>query len=166
MKYPKRKSPRKQDFDYRSTGLYFITICTQNRLPYFGYIQNGLMCLNDSGGMVMSFWDKISVKFPTVTVYTCVVMPNHTHAVLVLQHEKRDIADTSLTDIIRWFKSITTHTYMEGVHQKGWEPFQKKLWQRSFHDHIIRDERAWQYIVNYVVTNPARWEDDTYYANN
>jgi len=55
---------------------------------------------------------------------------------------------------------------MEGVHQKGWEPFQKKLWQRSFHDHIIRDERAWQYIVNYVVTNPARWEDDTYYANN
>jgi putative transposase len=68
-----------------------------------------------------------------------------------------------LGDIIGAFKSITTVVYIEGVKNSGWPRFDRKLWHRNFHDHIIRSEDAFMKISEYIRTNPARWKDDTYF---
>ena len=66
----------------------------------------------------------------------------------------------SLSDIIHRFKSFTTHRYMAGVKNNGWKSFDGKLWQRSFHDHIIRNEESLDNIRAYVQNNPLKWESD------
>lgn len=65
-------------------------------------------------------------------------------------------------DIIGAFKSITTVEYIHGVKNSNWEPFNGKLWQRDYYDHIIRDERAYLDISAYIINNPARWEEDKF----
>lgn len=61
------------------------------------------------------------------------------------------------------FKSITTVEYIRGVKQSAWRPFNGKLWQRNYWEHIIRDEQSYQTISNYIVNNPAKWKDDKLY---
>jgi len=62
--------------------------------------------------------------------------------------------------IVQAFKSITTHEYINGVKQYGWQRFHKKLWQRSYYEHIIRNEKEMNHAREYIVNNPARWESD------
>ncbi len=62
------------------------------------------------------------------------------------------------------FKSITTVEYIAGVKKFGWQPFNGKLWQRDYYEHIIRNERAYQTISNYIIDNPARWQADKFYG--
>jgi REP element-mobilizing transposase RayT len=58
------------------------------------------------------------------------------------------------------FKSLTTARYREGVHHRGWPPFPGRLWQRNYHDHIIRGSRDYDEIQRYIANNPALWDDD------
>ena len=58
------------------------------------------------------------------------------------------------------FKSITTVKYIRGVKDFGWQPFDRKLWQRNYYEHIIRNEESYQHIANYIVNNPAQWQED------
>lgn len=181
MTHRQRKSPRKFGFDYTSDGVYFITICTQNRLHRFGHIHNNLMCLNAAGGMVAAWWDALPSKFPTVMLDSYVVMPNHTHALVALQPTE-SMADRNPTivvgadqrvspqptqlgipTVIQWFKTMTTNAYIRGVKDDKWEPFIGRLWQRSYHDRIVRDEAEWGRIRQYIVSNPALWAQDTFF---
>jgi REP element-mobilizing transposase RayT len=66
-------------------------------------------------------------------------------------------------DMMEAFKSITTVEYIRGVKQSGWKPFDGKLWQRDYYEHIIRDEQSYQRISDYIITNPAKWESDNFY---
>ena len=66
-------------------------------------------------------------------------------------------------DMIGAFKSLTTVEYIHGVKNLGWQPFDGKLWQRDFYEHIIRNERAYENISDYITANPARWQDDKFY---
>jgi REP element-mobilizing transposase RayT len=59
------------------------------------------------------------------------------------------------------FKSLTTHAYMQGVRERGWPPFEKRLWQRNYFEHVIRNEDDMNTIREYIVDNPARWAEDT-----
>jgi len=61
------------------------------------------------------------------------------------------------------FKSITTVEYINGVKKFDWQPFKGKLWQRDYYEHIIRNESAYENIADYIIDNPARWEDDKFY---
>jgi len=65
-----------------------------------------------------------------------------------------------LGDIIGAFKSITTHQYIQGVKNEGWPPFDRRLWQRNYWEHIIRTETALHQIRAYIQNNPARWTED------
>jgi len=67
-----------------------------------------------------------------------------------------------LGDIVGAFKSITTVEYIRGVKQQGWPPFDKRLWQRNYWEHIIRNERALNAIRRYIIDNPRRWHLDRY----
>jgi len=59
---------------------------------------------------------------------------------------------------VQWFKTMSTNEYIRGVKQNGWEPFNRKLWQRNYWDHIIRDERSYHTISNYIINNPKNWK--------
>ena len=69
----------------------------------------------------------------------------------------------SLPTVIQRFKSFTTKQYIEGVHNLNWQPFHKKLWQRNYYEHIVRNEESLEVLRNYIVNNPLNWEEDTLY---
>ena len=167
---PARKSTRLKGYDYAQNGAYFVTICTQNRECLFGRVVTGDMRLNYAGVMIMQHWDKLPSKFPRIELDTCVLMPNHLHGIVVI-HDGDTAAKAgaprqqkpSLNDVMQWFKMMTTNAYIRGVKEQGWESFPGKLWQRSFHDHILRNESDLNTRRGYIATNPARWTDDEHY---
>ena len=61
------------------------------------------------------------------------------------------------------FKSITTNLYIQNVHKNNRSPFNKKLWQRNFHEHIIRNENSYNTIIEYINKNPQKWNEDIFY---
>ncbi|MBP6447981.1 MAG: hypothetical protein KA341_14345 [Saprospiraceae bacterium] len=194
----KRKSIRLKGYDYSQAGLYFITICVQNRECLFGNIENGEMILNDAGKIIDTEWLNLKNRFPNIEFHEYIAMPNHFHGILEIvgatlvvaqneinvvaqndgiannvlsdnQHEKgqpQGIAPTAKTigDMMDAFKSITTVEYIRGVKNLGWKPFDGKLWQRNYYEHIIRNEQSYQTISNYILNNPAKWQEDKFYA--
>ena len=66
----------------------------------------------------------------------------------------------TLGDIVGAFKSITTHEYILGVDNKNWPQFYKRLWQRNYYEHVIRDEADLNRIQDYIQSNPANWDED------
>ena len=79
-----RRSIRLKDWDYSCVGMYFVTICAQNRVCLFGDVANGKMVLNDAGRLVKKWWLELNHKFPTVQTDQFVVMPNHVHGIIAL----------------------------------------------------------------------------------
>ena len=69
-----------------------------------------------------------------------------------------------LSSIIQWFKTMTTNAYIKGVKGNGWQPFYKRLWQRDYYEHIIRNDHEHEMIANYIKTNPQRWIEDCNYT--
>jgi len=182
---PQRRSIRLKGYDYSQGGLYFITICTQNRLCFFGEIENGEMILNDVGMMIERQWRKLANRFHYIQLHEFVVMPNHFHGIIEINrrgdpcdrpfhrqsgnsgdHKDRPYGtySDSVGRVIQAFKSITTHEYIGGVNQYGWPPFSGKLWQRNYYEHIIRNEESCYQISEYIQTNPLKWQDDKYHA--
>ena len=177
----KRKNIRLRGFDYSSEGLYFITICCQDRACLFGDIENGEMILNDAGKMVKSGWFKIQERYKNIQLHEYVVMPNHFHAILEIvgaplvgvrnennatgKGQPQGIAPTGKTvgDMVGAFQSIVTVEYIRGVKTLGWKPFDGKLWQRNYYEHIIRNDTSFQRIRNYIVNNPGNWHDDKFF---
>ncbi|MCI7474270.1 MAG: hypothetical protein MSB10_11455 [Clostridiales bacterium] len=95
---------------------------------------------------------QISAHYPGVTVDTYVVMPNHVHMILVLPNGGgRALRAPTVSRIVRAWKETITKMLGEAI------------WQKSFYDHIIRDENDYLRIWNYIDTNPAKWAEDTYY---
>ena len=86
-------SARLLNWDYRNNGAYFITICTANREPYFGNIKNGIMRLNEIGQFAERFWSDIPEHFPFVELGNFVIMPNHTHGILIINNPENEGAN-------------------------------------------------------------------------
>jgi REP element-mobilizing transposase RayT len=177
-----RRSIRLKGYDYWQAGLYFITICCHRRgnpswLP-FGEIENREMKLNDAGTMIENEWLKLPERFTNIQLPEYVVMPNHFHAILeivgatllVAQNDDDTekgqplvVAPTkTIGNMMDAFKSITTVEYIRGVKTLGWQPFDGKLWQRNYYEHIIRNEQSYQTISEYIINNPAKWADDKF----
>jgi REP element-mobilizing transposase RayT len=154
-----RQSHRLKNYDYGQRGLYFLTICCQNRENMFGYIADKTMFLNDAGKMIEKWYEEIHGKFPNINCLDYVVMPNHFHCILHVS-EKRD---NVIGDVVRWFKTMTTNDYIKGVKTNGWKRFDQKLWQRDYYDSIIRDSDMHANITDYIKNNPAKWIDDKFY---
>jgi putative transposase len=162
-----RRSIRLKNYDYARPGMYFVTICTQNRELLFGNIVDDMMRLNAAGEMVRTTWEALPERFPTIGIDEFVVMPNHFHAILVIEERRPASGDgiairdaPTLGGMIGAFKSITTHEYVQGVKCKGWTSFDRRVWQRNYWEHVIRNEAVLDEIRQYVRTNPASWTDD------
>jgi REP element-mobilizing transposase RayT len=177
-----RKSIRLKNYDYSMAGLYFITICTHERLPIFGNIVDGLMQLNDSGKIAHEEWQKTGSIRSNIVLHEFVIMPNHLHGIIQIvgahcmrpdgmqpnsihagqkehvQQGRMQCAPT-VGDIIRGYKSAVT----KGI--KAFGSFSNHvIWQRNYYEHIIRNEAAYLKIADYIETNPQRWQEDTYYV--
>jgi len=79
-----RHTIRVKGYDYAQQGAYFITICTHEREPLFGSVQNDQVLLNEAGMMVRSTWEAMPQHYSGVTVAEFIVMPNHLHGIVVL----------------------------------------------------------------------------------
>ncbi|EET21287.1 conserved hypothetical protein [Francisella philomiragia subsp. philomiragia ATCC 25015] len=174
--FKNRKNLRLQHYDYSSNGAYFVTICVNNRECLFGDIIDGQMCLNDAGLMIDEIYHDLENKFTNIQCGKYVIMPNHFHCVIHICNdvksnvgvnlcvdpklEKGEHAGTPLHKIIQWFKTMTTNAYINGVKTKNWQPFDKRLWQRNYYEHIIRNEKSYNEIVKYIQLNSLKWELD------
>lgn len=166
---PHRQSVRLPDFDYSQPGAYFVTIVTQDRKMLFGQIVGGEMELNDIGRMVRAAWIAIPEHYPMVELDEFVIMPNHFHGIIAIcvgaRHAVPQKAGAtegfghpvsgSLSTILRSFKSATTKAFHEFFGHA-----EESLWQRSFYEHVIRNERDYRAIYDYIVANPMNWEMD------
>ncbi len=77
-----RHSIRLQEYDYSDTGLYFITICCENRACLFGNVADGEMILNEIGFIARECWLEIPDHFPDVSLHEFIIMPNHIHGIV------------------------------------------------------------------------------------
>ncbi len=118
--------------------MYFITICTQNKLCLFGEVIDEEMVLNDAGEMVMRIYNELPNKFSDIRCHEIIIMPNHIHFIVEnvgadlcvcpinTNNELGEHIGSPLHRIIQWFKAITTNHYIHGVKNHGWKPFYKK----------------------------------------
>jgi len=164
--YPNRQSIRLKGYDYSQAGLYFITICTQNRECLFGDIKNGEIILNDAGEMVNRWYYELENKFPDIKCRTMVVMPNHFHCIIEIVEEtgrhaglpRRVRPETGA--VIQWFKTMTTNEYIRGVKNGKFPRFDRRVWQRNYWEHIVRNENEYMRISQYIIDNPRKWIND------
>jgi REP element-mobilizing transposase RayT len=180
-----RKSIHLKNYDYSQAGLYFITICTENRHCLFGTIQNDTMVLNDAGNMIAIQWYELPNRFPSVVLHEYIVMPNHFHGIIesvgAIPCGCPDRAGTSpapiivsdragarpastIGEVVGAFKSLSTNEYIKNVKQNNWQSFAGKLWQRNYYEHIIRKEESYLKIAEYIQNNPLKWQEDKYYV--
>ena len=152
MDYPKRKSIRLQNYDYSQNGAYFITICTYHSFPYFGNV--GSMTIAKQ--MIVFALKKTLAQYDGITCPKMVIMPNHLHAVILIDRAHTGCAPT-LMDVIQSFKRYSTVLYCRLVHQGLAKPFDKHLWQRSFYDRVIRDDEEYTAVLKYLDENPLKW---------
>ena len=152
-----RSSPRWRRYDYRLDGWYFVTLCVQDRLRLFGRIEPSGVALSEPGRLIRDSLLELE-RFETgLRVDTLVVMPDHLHAILALARPGGADPVRDLGAIVGRYKSLSTRRYAAGVHGRGWPPLRGRLWQRSYYDRVIRDERECEEIREYIRTNPQRW---------
>lgn len=159
-----RKNPRFSGYDYSAPGGYFITICCHRGKHVFGRIHNGRMLLNDTGSLAHTHWLQVSNHYSNIYLDVHVVMPNHLHALLAITNlnvGEASLAPTSaahrcnsLASVIGNFKSGVTR---EARASLGWRG---TLWQRSYHDHVIREPLEAKTIRKYIANNPLSWHLD------
>jgi REP element-mobilizing transposase RayT len=167
MDLRQRKPMRLSDYDYSLNGAYFVTICAQDRASLFGNFVGAsinrpcfpVVQLSKYGLIANEGIQMISEHYADVSVDKYVIMPNHIHMILILHHTAVEsgrliIAPTSVSRIVKQFKRYSSKA--AGI----------SLWQRSFHDRIIRDETEYKEIWQYIDNNPASWAEDRYFTVN
>ena len=152
-RYPQRKSPRLQGYDYTQSGAYFVTICTHTMAHWFGDCTGGAMVLSPMGRIAADCWAAIPEHFAVVELDVAVVMPNHIHGLVGLTG-----GGVALGTIVGTYKAAVTRK----IRRECSAP-PATIWHTRYHDHIIRSERALERIREYILHNPARWHADTFY---
>lgn len=161
-KLTSRKYNRLKSHDYSQEGFYFITICTKERQQLFWRVgatlgrQQQITHLSKYGLIIEKELEKINGVYDgKIIIDHYVIMPNHLHLIIEVAciSGPAELAPT-ISRVIQQFKGSITK-------QIGFP-----LWQKSFHDHIIRNEREYIELLKYMEENPLKWEEDTYYKEN
>jgi len=179
-----RRSIRLKGYDYSMAGAYFVTTCVQGRECLFGAVADGVMHLNEAGRMIRKWWLKLPDKFPDVAIDEYVIMPNHFHGIITIvgaPPRGRPVIDgeygrtpveyakpgrphgaaPTVGNAMNWFKTMTTNAYIKGVKTADWLPFHGRLWQRNYHERIIRSDAELDAARKYIGENPLQWDMDT-----
>ena len=194
-----RQSIRLKEYDYSQSGLYFVTICLQNRECLFGEIINDEMQLSAVGVIADVLWYEIKNHVPNLELHEFIVMPNHIHGIIEItsnttnndidnddnnvgarhalpsdnnndtrarhalplpsqpqQSRFQNQGKNTLSSIVGSYKSAVT----KHAHRLGFAEF---AWLRNYYEMIIRNKQSYQYIANYIINNPQKWNNDKYY---
>jgi len=174
----KRRSIRLKEYDYSQEGLYFITICVNEHLCLFGQIKEDKMRLSVIGVIADVLWYEIRNHAINVELHDFVVMPNHIHGIIEIMANKdsdnvgarhalplqtqtqqsrfQNQGKNTLSSIVGSYKSAVT----KHAHRLGFAEF---AWQRNYFEHIIRNTKDCNNIVEYITNNPVNWKQDKFY---
>ena len=160
---PFRRLLRLENYDYRTPGAYFITLCTHKREYLFGQIINEKMILNQLGTVVESVWQDLPVHYSNVELDEFAVMPNHIHGIIVLCRPVGAGLKPALTnprihglpEIVRALKTFSSRN-IDLISKRYGQP----IWQRGYYEHIIRNDESIDRIREYIVNNPLSWHLD------
>ena len=164
MNYPERKTNRLSSYDYSTPGAYFITICTQNKAKILGEIVGGgaldapyvhLSKMGETAKRHILSGNRI----PELTVDKFVIMPNHIHLLLLITNPKP--AGTS--KVPSPANALIPH-FVSTLKRFCHHDIGSVIFQRSYHDHVIRSEKDYQKIWEYLDNNPARWKEDCFFS--
>ena len=169
MNLIKRKSTRLPNYDYSQNGAYFVTICTKNRRYLFSEVVGSIhestakIKLKPYGRIVDEIINNLSERFD-INIDNYIIMPNHIHMIISIENSsiKRSIRESTLRNrstiskVVGYLKMNTS----KQVHKINPD---KDVWQRSYFDHIIRDEKDYLTKWNYIDGNPSKWESDDYF---
>ncbi len=178
----RRRSLRLPGYDYTDPGAYFVTICTHLRIPLFGGVEGGKVVRSPAGRIAASCWMAIPHEFEGVDLDAWMLMPNHLHGILWIDDSRGEASQSptpdndgppsrdasplrltrprgtvpgSLGAIVQNFKSVSARRINIARGTPG-----ATVWQRNYHERVVRDERALDTIREYIVGNPAGWDDD------
>ena len=176
-----RHSIRLPEYDYSHPGGYFFTTITHERVCLFGEIKEGEMCLNEAGNVVWDIWNSIPERYPQVSIFTAIVMPNHFHAIVLineinnvgvihdaklvseqgewdelpLQDHRKERRRMTLPLLVGYFKMNTAKRINQLLGLPG-----KPVWQKNYYEHIIRNDEELNRIHLYIEANVANWALD------
>lgn len=187
-----RKCNRMKGYDYSRDNLYFVTICVDGMLCCLGEIIDAvetsrdlsvrhelsesessisnsnsnefqnvsqkIMQLNKYGKIVDAQLNWLENQYAYVVIHAKIAMPNHVHTILEIDRSlvsSQKIKIKSLSELVGAFKTTSSKL----IHRTDFLDFK---WKRSFHDHIIKDDKAYQNIINYIHHNPDKWENDVF----
>lgn len=165
-----RRSIRLKAHDY-SGGVFFITLCIEQRACVLGEVVDGQMMLSEVGQIAQECWDAIPDHFEHAICDAFVVMPNHVHAILALQRFNTDSTNNStqpetrlkLIGATKGSLGSVVGSYKAAVSKRVnnlWVTPGAKFWQRNYHERIIRNDNELQSYRDYIAQNPARWHED------
>ena len=164
-----RRSVRLQGYDYRQPGMYYVTLVTQGRAPVLGSVVGERIQLSKLGEIVREEWLHTPTIRPEVRLDEFVIMPDHLHGIIVICEERNGVAvvgancysprqetpfrspSGTIGAIVRGFKGASTKRINILRATPG-----VKFWQRDYYEHIVRDERDYRRIQNYIQQNPLR----------
>ena len=174
MQHRDRKSIRLKNYDYTQSAVYFVTICTHKRTETFGRVESDKVNLSEVGKIVEEEWLVTEAVRKRVILDEFIVMPNHIHGILAILDDitatSRRVADlppmeratgkvtlksASLGAIAGQFKSKCTKRIRKLLKKPDFD-----VWQRNYHDHIVRDDRELETIREYIRMNPITWHYD------
>ena len=148
VELPKRKILRLKEYDYSENGYYFLTVCIAEH--------KCLLCriIGNDASVVLTHFGSVCEKFlrSISGIEKYVIMPNHIHLIIRIEEKAENAASASVSQIVKSFKTLVA------------KEIGSSIFQRSFYDHVIRDENDFLRIWNYIDTNPQRWTEDKYYS--
>ena len=153
---PKRKDIRLKNYDYSSSGVYFLTICTSERRNYFwanvgatiGRPQD--IALSEYGNIVDKAINNIPYVYPALDVDHYVIMPDHIHLLLIVCADEcgRPMVAPTMSRVVQQLKGYIKKRIGHSI------------WQKLFIDHVIRNREDYEEHVKYIYDNPIRWQYD------
>jgi REP element-mobilizing transposase RayT len=168
----RRRSIRLREYDYTQARAYFVTVCSHKQRCIFGRVVDGEMLWTELGRVIAACWNEIPHHFLNARLDASVLMPNHVHAIIVIAREAVRARDNvgathasplrprgpkrqSVAAIAGSFKSAST----KRINQMRGTPG-LPLWQRNYHEHVVRNEHGMKRIREYILTNPVGWTLD------
>jgi len=158
-----RKTLRLKDYDYSQNGAYFITICTQNRYPYLAVGADRCVRPNMGYEIIERWLKEIPGHFEYTEIDKYSIMPEHIHFILRIDRPsgRGGHIGPPLQKMLQWFKTMTTNEYTKAVKNGLVQPYNKRLWQRGYYEHIIRNDEDYIECMKYIEENPIKHSLDT-----
>ena len=162
------KQYRLSGWDYSRSGLYFVTICTKDRVNFLGKINQGKIELSEIGKLTKKFWLEIPSRFKNIYLDNFCVMPNHVHGIIICRNRPRPVPTIGAET---YYQNVPINSISTVInHFKGYVTKECKInsitfsWQSRFHDRLIRNEREYFAIKQYIKDNPKNWLKDKEYS--